>query len=116
VRFDYEYQGLTHRITPFTDPRSSQYDPYTPAFPATHFASLRAGMHFGAWEIDAFCDNVFNNNVLINYVQEGLDETNFSLVDANHVPLPASELPPAPLTYLYTFQPRTFGITAILSR
>ena len=87
----------------------SQYSPFAIKLPSTHFAQLRAGMHFGAWEIDAFCDNVFNNNAIINYVQQGLDFNHFNPYDPH-------DLPPAPLTEYYTFQPRTYGITAILSR
>ncbi len=109
VRFDYEFQGVNDRITPSMDPNSSQYSPFAIKLPSTHFAQLRAGMHFGAWEIDAFCDNVFNNNAITNYGQQGLDFNNFNPYDPH-------DLPPAPLTEYYTFQPRTYGITAILSR
>jgi outer membrane receptor protein involved in Fe transport len=116
VRFDYEFQGVNDRLTPSQDPRSSQYDPYAFTLPATHFASLRAGTHIGDWEIDLFCDNVFNNNAIINWGSEGLDQTNFALVGANHQPLPPADLPPQPLTYWYSFQPRTTGITVIYSR
>jgi outer membrane receptor protein involved in Fe transport len=116
VRFDYEFQGVNDRLTPSQDPRSSQYNPYAFVLPATHFASLRAGTHIGDWEIDLFCDNVFNNNAIINWGSEGLDQTNFSLVGANHQPLPPADLPPQPLTYWYSYQPRTIGVTAILAR
>ena len=109
VRFDYEFQGTNDRKWPIQDPQTSQYTPFAFKLPANHFASLRAGMHFGAWELDAFCDNVFNNNSINDFVQEGLDFQNFN-------PYNPHDLPPAPLTYYYTYQPRTFGITAILSR
>jgi outer membrane receptor protein involved in Fe transport len=109
VRFDYEFQGVNDRLPPGTDPRTSQYSPFAFQLPATHFASLRGGMHFGAWEVDLFCDNLFNNNAIINYVQEGIDFNNFN-------PYNPADLPPAPLTYWYSFQPRTVGVTAILAR
>jgi outer membrane receptor protein involved in Fe transport len=109
IRFDYEFQGVNHRITPSQDPNSSQYTPFAFTLPSNTFTQLRAGMHFGDWEIDLFCDNLFNNNAIINYEQEGIDLNNFDIYNP-------ADLPPAPLTYYFSYQPRTVGVTAILAR
>lgn len=109
IRFDYEFQGVNNRLTPTMDANSTQYSPYAFRLPATHFASLRAGVHLGSWEIDAFCDNLFNTDTVINYDQSGIDTTNFS-------PYNPADRPPPPLTEYFGFQPRTMGITAIFSQ
>jgi iron complex outermembrane recepter protein len=107
ARFDYEYQSVNKRLSPALDVRSSQYAPWSFPLPATHFASLRVGTHFGSWEIDAFCDNLFNTYTIINYAQSGVDTTNFN---------PKSEDMPPPLNSYFSYPPRTIGITALFNR
>ncbi len=109
MRFDYQFMAENHRLTPEEDIRSSQFNPYAFPLPARHFASIRAGMHFGSWEVDAFCDNLFDTATITSYGQSGLDTTNFN-------PRNLADLPPPPLTTYYGYQPRTMGITVIFNR
>jgi len=109
VRFDYEFRGTNNRLTPTRDPATTQYNPFAFQLPATHFTQLRAGMHFGDWEIDAFCDNLFDTHTIVSYEQVGIDSYNFNVYNP-------ADLPPRPLMIDFGFQPRTVGITAIFSR
>ena len=67
VRADYEYQGRAKWASPSQDPNTLQYDPANFVLPATGFLSLRSGMAFGRWSVEAFCDNLFDSNTVTNY-------------------------------------------------
>lgn len=95
VRADWEYQSRNPWLSTLQNPNdTAQYNPFTYALPATSFASLRAGVNVGDWQIAAFIDNLFDSHTVTNYAlgQPGGAAT----VQEND----------------YTFRPRTIGVTA----
>jgi hypothetical protein len=60
---------------------------------------MRGGISFGDWLVTPFIDNLFNTQTVTNYALGQLDYYN-----------PAGS--PTPQQNVYTFRPRTFGITA----
>jgi len=109
ARVDYEFQSRNPWLAAIQDPRSAQYgtltypNPYpyqiSPTLPSTTFVQFRTGTSFGAWETSFFVDNLLNSHTTTNYERTFLDSNN-------------PNLPPGPQYNLYTFRPRTFGITA----
>jgi iron complex outermembrane receptor protein len=99
VRADFEYESRNPWLAAVQDPQSSQFIPGTYTLPATHFASLRGGITLGDWQIAAFIDNLFNSHVVTNYALGQVDPYN-----------PAGS--PSQQQNVYTFRPRTAGITA----
>jgi iron complex outermembrane recepter protein len=100
VRLDWEYTSRNPWLAPVQDPRSSQYDyGYSYTLPATSYTSARAGIKLGAWDISAFCDNLFNKFPIINYAQTQVDPNDLAL---------------RPQENDFTWRPRTVGITATL--
>jgi iron complex outermembrane receptor protein len=99
IRVDYEYQSRNPWLSALQDPNTSQYMPYTYTLSATHFTSMRGGISFGDWLVTPFIDNLFNTQTVTNYALGQLDYYN-----------PAGS--PTPQQNVYTFRPRTFGITA----
>ncbi len=67
VRADYEYQGRAKWVSPSQDPNTLQYDSANFVLSPTGFLSLRSGMTFGRWSVEAFCDNVLDSNTVTNY-------------------------------------------------
>ena len=101
VRFDYEYQSQSHFLTPAEDPGATGvYDPYTYTPKATTFVSLRAGTSFSKWNISAFIDNLFDSH-------PELPPSSYPHSDVD----PYNATPPTPLIRMYTFRPRTIGVT-----
>jgi iron complex outermembrane receptor protein len=98
VRADFEYQSRNPWLAAVQDPQSSQFIPGTYTLPATHFASMRGGITLGDWQIAAFIDNLFNSHVVTNYALGQVDPYN-----------PAGS--PSQQQNVYTFRPRTLGIT-----
>ena len=94
VRLDYEYQGKPKWRSSLQDPSSLQYDSSNFSLGATNFASLRAGMTFGAWQIAGFVDNLTDTHTLTNY--------NFSI---------NPKTGDSRLRRDFTFRPRTIGVT-----
>jgi outer membrane receptor protein involved in Fe transport len=99
VRVDYEYQSRNPWLAAVQDPQSSQFIPGSYTLPATHFASLRGGVTLGDWQIAAFVDNLLNSHIVTNYALGQVDPYN-----------PAGS--PSQQQNVYTFRPRTLGITA----
>jgi iron complex outermembrane recepter protein len=105
VRFDDEYQGRPKWQSPQEDPNTQQYDPANYVLSSTNFMSLRGGMRFTAWRIEAFVDNLANSHTITNYAWS---------IDPQicATPTPACESATR-LESDWTFRPRTFGITGI---
>jgi iron complex outermembrane recepter protein len=99
VRVDFEYQSRNPWLAAVQDPQSSQFIPATYTLPSTHFASMRAGITLGDWLLTPFIDNLFNSHVVTNYALGQVDSYN-----------PAGS--PSQQQNVYTFRPRTAGITA----
>ncbi len=99
VRLDWEYTSRNPWMAAVQDPNNvNQYDPYSYTLPATSFTSLRTGIKLGAWQVAAFCDNLFDSHAILNYALAQNDYNN-----------PAG--PPTPQQNAFTFRPRTFGLT-----
>jgi len=100
VRIDWEYSSRNPWLAAIQDPNNaSQYNQYSYTLPATSFASLRAGVKLGNWQISGFVDNLFDSHTVLNYALVQNDYNN-----------PAG--PPPPQENDFTFRPRTVGITA----
>jgi len=96
VRFDYEYAGRNHWLSPRQDQSTAQGDPDNYTLSATNFASVRAGMKFNAWSVEPFIDNLFDTHTVTNYdftISPGCDGC-------------------TRLQRQFTFRPRTYGVTA----
>jgi iron complex outermembrane receptor protein len=94
VRLDDEYESRPRWNAPQQDAATLQFDPANYRLSSTNFASARAGMTFGGWQVAAFVDNLTDNHVVTNYnwtIDPG---------DGN-----------SRLERQYTFRPRTFGLT-----
>ncbi|MGH8133573.1 MAG: TonB-dependent receptor [Steroidobacteraceae bacterium] len=98
VRLDFEYQSRNPWLAAVQDPLSSQFIPGSYTLPATYFTSLRAGLTLGDWLITPFIDNLFDTHTVTNFALGQLDPYN-----------PAGS--PSQQQNVYTFRPRTFGIT-----
>jgi iron complex outermembrane receptor protein len=94
VRVDDEYQGRAKWPSPGQDPNTQQFDPANYVLSSTNFASARAGMTFGGWQVAAFVDNLTDTHTVTNYnwtIDPGDGESR--------------------LQRQFTFRPRTMGIT-----
>ncbi|HYL01891.1 MAG TPA: TonB-dependent receptor [Steroidobacteraceae bacterium] len=96
LRADYEYQGRAKWATAGQDPNTLQFDPANYVLAGTSFISMRGGMQFGSLSLQAFCDNLTNTQAITDY------NWTINPGDGN-----------SRLQRLYTFRPRTIGITAI---
>ena len=68
MRVDDEYESRPKWPSPGQDPNTLQYDSgELHALPSTNFASARAGMNFGAWQVEAFFDNLATSHTVTNY-------------------------------------------------
>jgi len=94
VRLDDEYQGRPKWNSPQQDQGTLQADPNNYFLSATNFASARAGMNFGGWQVAAFVDNLTDNHVVTNY--------NFSIYPGDGS---------SRLERQFTYRPRTIGLT-----
>jgi iron complex outermembrane receptor protein len=94
VRVDDEYQSRSKWASPQLDQGTLQGDPQAYVLSPTNFASARAGMTFGGWQVAAFVDNLTDTHVVTNY--------NFTIdpLDGN-----------SRLERQFTFRPRTIGLT-----
>jgi iron complex outermembrane recepter protein len=99
VRIDFEYQSRNPWLAAVQDPQTSQFIPATYTLPSTHFASMRAGVTLGDWLLTPFIDNLFNSHVVTTYALGQVDSYN-----------PVRS--PSQQQNVYTFRPRTAGITA----
>jgi hypothetical protein len=97
VRADWEFTSRNPWLAPVQDVRSSQFNQFSTALPATSFTSLRAGIKLGGWDVSAFCDNLFDSHTVLNYALVQNDGGN--------------PTPTAPQQNNFTYRPRTIGIT-----
>jgi hypothetical protein len=95
VRADWEYQSKNPWLANMQDPNNNAtYNSgFSYSYPSTSFTSVRAGMSFGAMQLAAFCENLFDTHTVNNY---SLGQT-----DATFTPQQNA----------YTFRPRTVGLT-----
>jgi iron complex outermembrane recepter protein len=102
VRVDDEYEGRPKWAGAIQDPGTLQYDSANYTLSSTNFASARAGMTIGAWQVEAFCDNLTDTHAITNY-EWSID--------------PGSNAAGQPLASRlqrdFTFRPRTVGLTFI---
>ena len=105
VRLDDEYQGRSSWLTPQQDSNTQQYDPASYTLGSTNLMSMRAGMRFGEWRIEAFVDNLTDTHPVTAYdwsIDPGVCAT----------PTPQCERATR-LQTQWSFRPRTMGLTAI---
>ncbi|HEX4240585.1 MAG TPA: TonB-dependent receptor [Steroidobacteraceae bacterium] len=94
MRVDDEYQSHAKWASPGQDPTTQQFDGANYVLPSNNFASARAGVHVGEWEVAAFVDNLADTHVVTNYewsIDPGDGESR--------------------LQRQFTYRPRTFGFT-----
>jgi iron complex outermembrane receptor protein len=94
IRVDDEFQGRAKWPSPGQDPTTQQYDSANYTLSSTNFASARAGMTFGGWQVAAFVDNLADTHTVTNYnwtIDPGDGESR--------------------LQRQYTFRPRTVGLS-----
>lgn len=106
VRFDDEYAGRSKWLTAQQDPATQQYDPLYYPLSSTNLMSIRGGMRFGDWRVEAFVDNLANSHTVTNY-QWSIDPGACAAT-----PTAACEAPTR-LQTQWALQPRTMGLTAI---
>jgi iron complex outermembrane recepter protein len=99
VRVDDEFEGRAKWPSPGQDgtpalANTQQYDSANYVLSSTNFASARAGMSFGAWQVAAFVDNLTDTHTVTNY--------NWSIDPGDGE---------SRLERQFTFRPRTFGLT-----
>jgi outer membrane receptor protein involved in Fe transport len=107
VRVDFEYQSRNPWLAAVQDPQSSQFIPATYTLPATRFTSMRGGVTLGDWVVTPFIDNLFNSHTVTNYALGQVDPYNPACR-----PTPAGAGCPSQQQNVYTFRPRTVGVTA----
>jgi iron complex outermembrane receptor protein len=94
VRVDDEYQSRPKWPGATQDANTSQFDAANYTLSSTNFASARAGMTFGGWQVAAFVDNLTDTHTVTNY--------NFSIDPGTG---------DSRLERQFTFRPRTVGLT-----
>jgi len=100
IRVDDEYEGRAKWPSPGQDgtpavPNTQQYDSANYVLSSTNFASARAGMNFGGFQVAAFVDNLADTHTVTNY--------NWTI---DYGGGPASRL-----QRQFTFRPRTVGLS-----
>lgn len=103
VRLDWEFASRNPWLAAVQDPNSSQYNANSYTLPSTNFASLRAGVTLGGWQVSAFVDNLFDSRTITNYALVQVDANN-----PNFNPLQPSSVQ----QNQFSFRPRTIGISA----
>jgi iron complex outermembrane receptor protein len=94
IRVDDEFEAHAKWPSPGQDPTTQQFDAANYVLPSTNFASARAGMTFGGWQIAAFVDNLADSHTVTNYnwtIDPGDGESR--------------------LQRQFTFRPRTIGLS-----
>jgi iron complex outermembrane receptor protein len=109
LRVDGEYEGRAKWPTAGLDSNTSQFDPANFVLSSTTFVSLRSGMQFGPWSLQAFVDNLTNTHDLTAY--------NYTICSNPGAGAGTACVPTTPgasrLQRAFTFRPRTVGITMI---
>jgi len=95
IRVDDEYEGRAKWPSPGQDANTQQYDSANYVLSSTNFASARAGMNFGGFQVAAFVDNLADTHTVTNY--------NWTI---DYGGGPASRL-----QRQFTFRPRTVGLS-----
>ena len=103
VRLDWEFASRNPWLAAVQDPNSSQYNANAYTLPSTNFASLRAGVTLGGWQVSAFVDNLFDSRTITNYA--------IVQVDANNPNFDPTR-PSSVQQNQFSFRPRTIGISA----
>jgi len=67
IRLDDEYQSAPKWSGATQDPTTLQFDAANYMLSSTNFASARGGMSFGAWQVEAFIDNLMDTHTVTNY-------------------------------------------------
>jgi outer membrane receptor protein involved in Fe transport len=96
IRVDDEYQGRPKWAGAGQDPSTLQYDAANFTLSHTNFASARAGVSLGDWQLEAFCDNLTDTHTVTNY--------NYTIDPGDGT---------SRLERQVTFRPRTMGLTFI---
>ncbi|NMN05524.1 MULTISPECIES: TonB-dependent receptor [unclassified Novosphingobium] len=65
LRADYQYKSKA-KMAALTDPRASGYDPGAYPLPQVHYASLRAGVRHGVYDLSVFVDNLTNETTILS--------------------------------------------------
>lgn len=94
IRVDDEFQSRAKWPSPSQDSTTQQFDAANYTLSSTNFASARAGMSFGAWQVAAFVDNLTDTHTVTNYnwtIDPGDGESR--------------------LQRQFTFRPRTIGLS-----
>jgi iron complex outermembrane recepter protein len=94
VRVDDEYEGRPKWAGATQDANTLQYDSAFYTLSHTNFASARAGVSFGEFKLEAFCDNLLDTHTVTNY--------DYSIDPGDGT---------SRLQRQYTFRPRTMGLT-----
>ncbi len=97
VRVDDEFEGRPKWVGAGQDANTLQFDAANYTLSSTNFASARAGVDFGAWQLEAFCDNLTDTHTITNYewsIDSGVPGTSRLQRD-------------------FTYRPRTIGLTFI---
>ncbi|HYL71896.1 MAG TPA: TonB-dependent receptor, partial [Candidatus Dormibacteraeota bacterium] len=97
VRVDWEYESQSHWLANVQDPNAAAqyFYGYSYPYPTNAFTSMRAGMNFGAVQLTAFCDNLFDSHTTTNYILGQIDGSATPQQNTN------------------TFRPRTVGVNLI---
>jgi iron complex outermembrane receptor protein len=93
VRVDDEYESRAKWSSPAQDSNTLQYDAANYVLSSTHFASARAGVNFGDFQLAAFVDNLTDAHTITNYLWSIDPGTGDSRLQRQ-----------------FTFRPRTFGL------
>jgi iron complex outermembrane receptor protein len=94
IRVDDEYEGRAKWPSPGQDANTQQFDSANYVLSPTNFASARAGVNLGGWQVAAFVDNLTDTHTVTNYnwtIDPGDGESR--------------------LQRQFTFRPRTVGLT-----
>ena len=94
IRVDDEFEGRAKWPSPGQDPTTQQFDAANYTLSSTNFASARAGVNFGGWQVAAFVDNLTDTHTVTNYnwtIDPGDGESR--------------------LERQFTFRPRTIGLS-----
>ena len=94
ARIDYQYGAGLYHYTPAQNPADGGSPTTVFNTPANSYASLRAGVKFGGWDVSLFSQNLFNSQPKLTRQLDGIPGA-------------------SPLYLVGTFRPRTVGVTAL---
>lgn len=94
ARIDYQYGAGLYHFTPAQNPADGGNPDVVFNTPANSYASLRAGVKWGGWDVSLFSQNLFNSQPKLSRQLDGVPGA-------------------SPLFLTGTFRPRTIGVTAL---